>query len=145
MLWFLPFNTPVQMSNGRFARRKIKIQLLAKTLVETALNDKNGPNSWDFVCYFVPFTGTWEERSEKSRSEAMSVPHDWLHPSAGCQTSWGRQAPTVTWRSSVIYRPHRREALCSLVWVVLGRAHACETFSCAFGPPPCQHCSIYLG
>lgn len=32
------------MSNGRFARHRMKIEQSAKALVETAVEDKTGPN-----------------------------------------------------------------------------------------------------
>lgn len=44
----------------------MKTQLSTKALVEAAVNDKNGPNSWAFLSYFMPFLGTQEEQPEKS-------------------------------------------------------------------------------
>lgn len=54
------------MLSGQPARHKMKIQLSAKAPVQAAVNDKNGPNSWAFLSYFVLFIGTQGEQPEKS-------------------------------------------------------------------------------
>lgn len=119
MLWFPSFKILVQTSNRRFARHKMKIHQSAKALVEKAVEDKTGPNSWALsAALFVRITGTQEKQprskqEEKLGSEATSFPSACLPQSAvGQAMSVSGQGPGVAWRPSVIDGPHKRDARC---------------------------------
>lgn len=119
MLWFPSFKILVQTSNRKFARHEMKIYQSAEALVEKAVEDKTGPDSWALsAALFVRITGTQEKQprskqEEKLGSEATTVPSACLPQSAvGQAMSVSGQGPGVAWRPSVIDGPHKRDARC---------------------------------